>query len=271
MYTWREKREPRESNGPQLRRRGLLVNHKRVVRLMREDTLLAVQPRAFVVTTDSDHEWEVALNLASRLRLSGINQLWVADIIDIRLKGEFVYLAVMLDAYSRKVVGWALDRTLAARLPITALAHALAERYPPPGVVHHSDRGVQYASEAYVTLLRTHHIIPSMSRPANPYDHTRCERVMKTLKREEICANTYRDLDHLRANIAAFIEQYDNRDRLHRRWAITHRKRSSRRPVRRPLRPEPPCGFSGLQRSLERHHQPGIRLKQQRRVRSNMH
>ena len=114
LYTWREKREPRESNGPQLRRRGLLVNHKRVVRLMREDTLLAVQPRAFVVTTHSDHEWEVALNLASRLRLSGINQLWVADIIDIRLKGEFVYLAVMLDAYSRKVVGWALDRTLAA-------------------------------------------------------------------------------------------------------------------------------------------------------------
>ena len=215
LYTWREKREPRESNGPQLRRRGLLVNHKRVVRLMREDTLLAVQPRAFVVTTDSDHEWEVALNLASRLRLSGINQLWVADIIDIRLKGEFVYLAVMLDAYSRKVVGWALDRTLAARLPITALAHALAERYPPPGVVHHSDRGVQYASEAYVTLLRTHHIIPSMSRPANPYDHASCESFMKTLKREEIDANTYRDLDHLRAHIAAFIEPYDNRDRLH--------------------------------------------------------
>ena len=114
LYTWREKFEPRESNGPQLRRRGLLANHTRVVRLMREDTLLAVQPRAFVVTTDSDHEWEVALNLASRLRLSGINQLWVADITDVRLKGEFVYLAVMLDAYSRKVVGWALDRTLAA-------------------------------------------------------------------------------------------------------------------------------------------------------------
>ena len=100
-------------------------------------------------------------------------------------------------------------------MPIAALAHALAERYPPPGVVHHSDRGVQYASEQYGTLLRTHHIIPSMSRPANPYDHARCERVMKTLKREEIYANTYRDLEHLRAHIAAFIEQYDNRDRLH--------------------------------------------------------
>ncbi len=99
-----------------------------------------------------------------------MNQLWVADITYIRLRAEFVYLAVMLDAYSRKVVGWALDRTLAARLPIAALTQALAERHPPPGLVHHSDRGVQYASEAYVTLLRVHHMLPSMSRPANPYD-----------------------------------------------------------------------------------------------------
>jgi transposase InsO family protein len=193
----------------------MLVNHKRVVRLMREDNLLAVQPRAFVVTTDSDHALEVALNLASRLTLTGMNQLWVADITSIRLRVEFVYLAVMLDAYSRKVVGWALDRTLAARLPIAALTHALAERHPPPGLVHHSDRGVQYASDAYVTLLRAHHILPSMSRPANPYDNASCESFMKTLKREEVDANTYRDLDHLRANIAAFIEQYDNRVRLH--------------------------------------------------------
>ncbi|MEO5865212.1 MAG: IS3 family transposase [Nitrospiraceae bacterium] len=199
----------------ELRRRGMRVNHKRVVRLMREDNLLAVQPRAFVVTTDAQHDLEVYLNLASRLTLSGINQLWVADITYIRLKGEFVYLAVLLDAYSRKVVGWALDRTLAARLPIAALAHALTERHPPPGLGHHSDRGVQYASKAYVTTLRTHHMIPSMSRPANPYDNASCESFVKTLKREEIYANIYRDLAHLRANIAAFIEQYDNRDRLH--------------------------------------------------------
>jgi putative transposase len=199
----------------ELRRRGLLVNHKRVVRLMREDNLLAVQPRAFVVTTDADHDLEVSLNLASRLTLTGMNQLWVADITYIRLRAEFVYLAVLLDAYSRKVVGWALDRTLAARLPIAALAYALSERHPPPGLVHHSDRGVQYASEEYVTMLRTHHMIPSMSRPANPYDNASCESFMKTLKREEIYANTYRDLDHLRRNIAAFIEQYYNRDRLH--------------------------------------------------------
>jgi transposase InsO family protein len=199
----------------ELRRRGLLVNHKRVARLMREDNLLAVQPRAFVVTTDAQHDLEVYLNLARRLTWTGINQLWVADITYIRLKREFVYLAVMLDAYSRKVVGWALDRTLAARLPIAALAHAVAERHPPPGLVHQSDRGVQYASEAYVTLLRTHHMIPSMSRPANPYDNASCESFMKTLKREESYANPYRDLDDLRANIAAFIERYYNRDRLH--------------------------------------------------------
>lgn len=174
----------------ELRRRGMLVNHKRVVRLMREDNLLAVQPRAFVVTTDSDHALEVALNLASRLTLTGLNQLWVADITYIRLRAEFVYLAVRIDAYSRKVVGWALDRTLAARLPIAALTHALAERHPPPGVVHHSDRGVQYAADAYVTLLRAHHMLPSMSRPANPYDNASCESFMKTLKREEIYANT---------------------------------------------------------------------------------
>jgi putative transposase len=199
----------------ELRRRGMLVNHKRVARLMREDNLLAVQPRAFVVTTDAQHDLEVYLNLASRLTVTGINQLWVADITYIRLKGEFVYLAVLLDAYSRKVVGWALDRTLAARLPIAALEHALAERHPPPGLVHHSDRGVQYASEAYVTLLRAHHMIPSMSRPANPYDNASCESFMKTLKREEVYANTYRDLDHLRTNMAVFIEQYYNRGRLH--------------------------------------------------------
>src|SRR6185295_6745716 len=199
----------------ELRRRGMRVNHKRVGRLMREDNLLAVQPRAFVVSTDSDHAFEVALNLASRLTLTGMNQLWVADITYIRLRAEFVYLAVLLDAYSRKVVGWALDRTLAARLPMAALTHALAERHPPPGLVHHSDRGVQYASDAYVTLLRAHHMLPSMSRPANPYDNASCESFMKTLKREEIYANTYRDLDHLHANIAVFIEQYYNRVRLH--------------------------------------------------------
>jgi transposase InsO family protein len=199
----------------ELRRRGLLVNHKRVARLMREDNLLAVQPRAFVVTTNSEHEFEVYLNLARRLKLTGLNQLWVADITYIRLKSEFVYLAVILDGFSRKVVGWALERTLATRLTRTALERAIATRQPGPGLVHHSDRGVQYASDEYVRVLQEHQMIPSMSRPANPYDNASCESFMKTLKREEIYANDYVDLEHLRSNIEAFIDQYYNRCRLH--------------------------------------------------------
>lgn len=199
----------------ELRREGMRVNRKRVQRLMCQDNLLAVQPKAFVVTTDSHHELEVYLNLASRMKLRGINQLWVADITYIRLQHEWVYLAVILDAFSRKVVGWELDRTLAARLPMAALEKAVADRNPPPGVVHHSDRGVQYASGPYVDMLRKHGMIPSMSRPANPYDNASCESFIKTLKREEIYANQYRDLDHLRANIAEFIDHYYNRVRLH--------------------------------------------------------
>jgi putative transposase len=191
------------------------VNHKRVLRILREDNLLAVQRWAFVVTTDSEHHLEVYLNLASRMKLTGINQLWVADITYIRLQKEFVYLAVILDAFSRKVVGWALDRTLASRLPIAALDQAIVQRQPAPGLVHHSDRGVQYASEDYVRVLRKHQMIPSMSRPANPYDNASCESFMKTLKREEIYANDYRDLEHLLGNIEVFIEQYYNRRRLH--------------------------------------------------------
>jgi transposase InsO family protein len=199
----------------ELRRRGLLVNHKRVARLMREDNLLAVQPRAFVVTTNSQHQFEVHLNLASHLKLTGINQLWVADITYIRLQSEFVYLAVILDGFSRKVVGWALERTLATRLTKTALERAIAARQPAPGLVHHSDRGVQYASDEYVQVLQAHQMIPSMSRPANPYDNASCESFMKTLKREEIYANDYVDLEHLRRNIEAFIDDYYNRCRLH--------------------------------------------------------
>ena len=199
----------------ELRRRGRVVNHKRVARLMREDNLLAAQPKAFVVTTDSDHDLEVYLNLASRVKLTGVNQLWVADLTFIRLHREWVYLAVILDGFSRKVVGWELDRNLTARLPIAALERAVADRQPPSGVVHHSDRGVQYASGPYVRLLEKHGMIPSMSRPANPYDNASCESFMKTLKQEEIHANTYRDLDHLRENLAAFIDDYYNRVRLH--------------------------------------------------------
>jgi putative transposase len=199
----------------ELRRRGMIVNHKRVSRMMREDNLLAVQPRAFVVTTDSRHELEVYLNLARRMKLTGLNQLWVADITYIRLQTEFVYLAVILDGFSRKVVGWALGRTLATQLPKDALEKAITERQPPPGLVHHSDRGSQYASDEYVQVLQAHQMIPSMSRPANPYDNASCESFMKTLKREEIYANDYVNLEHLRANLGTFIEHYYNRCRWH--------------------------------------------------------
>ena len=122
-------------------------------------------------TTNAQHAPEVYLNLASRLTLTGLNQLWVADITYIRLRTEFVYLAVLLDGFSRKVVGWALEKTLATRLPLAALHQAITTRQPPPGVVHHSDRGIQYASGAYVEVLRQQQMIPSMSRPANPYDN----------------------------------------------------------------------------------------------------
>lgn len=199
----------------ELRRRGMVVNRKRVQRLMQTDNLLALQRRAFVVTTDSKHAFEVYLNLASRVKLTGINQLWVADITYIRLQKEFVYLAVILDAFSRKVVGWALDKTLATSLPKAALEMAIAARQPDPGLVHHSDRGVQYASAEYSAVLQQHQIVPSMSRPANPYDNASCESFMKTLKQEEIYLNEYRDLEHLRLNVGDFVEQYYNRCRLH--------------------------------------------------------
>jgi transposase InsO family protein len=198
-----------------LRRTGLLVNQKRVQRLMREDNLLAVQPKAFVSTTNSQHQHKVYLNLASRLEVSGVNQLWVADITYIRLQGEFVYLAVILDAFSRKVVGWELARTLTCDLTKTALQRALAARQPTAGLVHHSDRGVQYASQEYIKLLQQHQIVSSMSRPANPYDNASCESFMKTLKREEIYASEYRDLEQLQQHLEEFIDGYYNRVRLH--------------------------------------------------------
>jgi transposase InsO family protein len=199
----------------ELHRRGMAVNHKRVLRLMREDNLLGVEPKAFVATTHSDHDLEVYLNLARRMNPNAINQLWVADITYIRLRQEFVYLALVLDAFSRKAVGWALGRSLTARLPLLALERAIALRQPPPGLVHHSDRGAQYASEQYTAMLQNHGILPSMSRPGNPYDNAFCESFIKTLKREEIYANKYQYIDELEAHLQEFIDQYYNRLRLH--------------------------------------------------------
>ena len=199
----------------ELRDRGMVVNYKRVLRLMREDNLLAVQRKQFVVTTDSNHTLEIAVNLARRMKLTGVNQLWVADITYIQVWSEFVFLAVVLDAFSRKVVGWELSRSLSSGLALRALEKAIAERQPPPGLVHHSDRGSQYACREYVALLEKHQMVASMSRPGNPYDNARCERFMQTLKREEIYASAYRDMEHLRANLEDFIERYYNKKRLH--------------------------------------------------------
>lgn len=199
----------------ELHNRGMQVNHKRVAHLMREDNLLAIGHRRYIVTTDSGHDLEVYLNLARRMKLTAINQLWIADITYIRLQREFVYLAALLDAYSRRVIGWALERSLAARLPLAALEQAIAQRQPAPGLVHHSDRGVQYASHDYVSLLQAHGFTPSMSRPGNPYDNATCESFMKTLKHEEIHCRHYRDLEDLRTHVEEFLDRYYNHQRLH--------------------------------------------------------
>jgi transposase InsO family protein len=199
----------------ELRRRGWAVNHKRVRRLMREDNLLCLRRRKFVVTTDSNHELPVYPNLAGDRVLTGIDQLWVADITYIRLQTEFVYLAVVLDAYSRRAIGWALERTLEDDLSLAALRMALRVRSPASGLVHHSDRGIQYASKDYTDLLKARQIDISMSRKGNPYDNARCESFMKTLKYEEVYRQEYRDLAEARASIERFIEKVYNQRRLH--------------------------------------------------------
>jgi transposase InsO family protein len=198
-----------------LHNRGMIINHKRVLPIMREDNLLAIRYRRFILTTDAQHDCQVYLNLAARMTLTGVNQLWVADITYIRLRAEFVYLAVVIDRFSRKAVGWALDRTLAARITVAALDQAIRRRQPPPGLVHHSDRGIQYACTDYVEALKASGIIPSMSRPGNPYDNAFCESFMKTLKQEEIYCNQYRDFEELSEHLEEFIDHYYNRLRLH--------------------------------------------------------
>ncbi len=196
----------------ELRRRGMLVNHKRVARIMHDDNLIA-----------ATHEWsrgrrghmEMHVNLAGRIKVTGPNQLWVADITYVRLNQEFVYLAVVLDKFSRRVVGWSLDRTLGSRLPLAALTNALKDRKPGPGLVHHSDRGVQYLQANYVATLRKYSIIASVSRPASPGDNANCESFFRTLKREEIRAKEYGSVEELRMKISRFIDSYYNRKRLH--------------------------------------------------------
>ena len=194
---------------------GLPVNRKRVQRLMREDNLLCLRKRKFVATTDSAHGLKVYPNLAAALVVSGVDQLWRADITYIRLLEEFLYLAVVLDAFSRRAIGWALEGTLEARLAVAALEMALERRRPAPGLVHHSDQGVQYASHDYVALLQAHECRSACRAAAIPGTTPTCESFMKTLKCEEVYRSEYRDLAEARARIGEFLEEVYNQKRLH--------------------------------------------------------
>ena len=199
----------------ELTRRGFALNHKRVLRLMRADNLLCLRHKAFVVTTDSRHNLPVYPNLPGNITPDGANQLWRADITYIQLRTEFVCLAVVLDAYSRCVIGWDLGRTLEAGLAVSALTMALRQRRPAPGLLHHSDRDVQYASCEYTDLLKQYGARISMSRKGNPYDNAACQSFMKTLKYEEVCRSEYRDLADAYAQIGEFLEHVYNQQRLH--------------------------------------------------------
>jgi putative transposase len=199
----------------ELERQGWRVNRKRVLRLMRVDNLLCLRGRKFILTTDSKHGSPIYPNLAKDMRLTGINQLWVADITYIRLAVEFVYLAVLLDAFSRSCVGWALQRSLEAALVLEALRMALRRRHPAPGLVHHSDRGVQYASRDYTQVLEQHGIQISMSRRGNVYDNSLAESFIKTLKYEEVYRTEYHHLEEAKASMQRFLEEIYNQKRLH--------------------------------------------------------
>jgi len=199
----------------ELLRQGWSVNHKRILRLLRADNLLCLRRRKFLLTTDSQHGLPIYPNVAEEMVLTGIDQLWVADITYIRLQVEFVYLAVLLDAFSRRCLGWALRRSLEAALALEALRMALMGRRPRPGLVHHSDRGVQYASRDYTALLQQHGIRISMSRLATPYDNAQAESFIKTLKYEEVYRAEYRDLEEAKALSGELLEKIYNRQRLH--------------------------------------------------------
>lgn len=200
----------------ELRRRGVIINSKVVLRLLREDNLLCLRRRAFVAPTAPKHRPTVYPNRARDLQLTDINQLWVADITYIRLPREFIYLAAVLDAYSRRCIGWALARDIDARLPLAALKMALqARRFRLGQLMHHSDQGVQYASYDYVQVLQQHQIIISMSRPGTPYDNAKAERFMRTLKYEEVYLNDYDNFAEVRRSMQHFIEAVYNHKRLH--------------------------------------------------------
>jgi transposase InsO family protein len=199
----------------ELSRQGKLANNKLVLRLMREDNLLCLRKHHFVRTTDSRHTLPVYPNLASQMTLTSIDELWIADITYIRLLREFIYLAVVLDAFSKRCIGWALERHLQAALALEALKMGIRTRGVKAGLLHHSDRGVQYASHEYTRLLEEHSIRISMSRRGNAYDNAKAERFIRTLKYEEVYINEYEDMFEARERIGHFLEEVYNRKRLH--------------------------------------------------------
>ena len=199
----------------ELRRQGMVVNHKRVLRVMREDNLLSLRKRRFLLTTDSRHYRPIYPNLTANRPITAPRQVWVADITYIRLREEFIFLALVLDAFSRRVVGWALGQSLQASLALEALNRALAEQAVPPGLIHHSDQGIQYASAELVDRLLECGFQISMSRKAAPWENGYAESFIKTLKAEEVSLRQYQNLQQARQSIGHFLEEVYNQRRLH--------------------------------------------------------
>jgi putative transposase len=199
----------------ELHRRGWRVNHKRVLRIMREKSLLCQLKRRFKVTTDSTHAFGVYPNLIKEIDLDGLDQVWIADITYVRLPTAFCYLAAILDAYSRRCVGWCLSRQIDTTLTLSALEMALTTRRPAAGLIHHSDRGVQYASSEYVSRLQEAGALISMAAVGNPYENAQVESFFRNLKMEEVYIKDYRDFEEAYENIGQFIEEVYNEKRLH--------------------------------------------------------